>query len=42
MDRDLAAALVMLLWSLSELPRFETSLVGVDAASSTFDTSNIK
>ena len=38
MDRDLAAALVMLLWSLSQLPGFETSLVDADAASSTSDT----
>ncbi len=38
MDRDLAAALVMLLWSLGKLPGFETSLVDADAASSTSDT----
>jgi putative transposase len=38
MDRDLAAALVMLLWSQGKLPGFETSLVDVDATSSTSDT----
>jgi putative transposase len=38
MDRDLAAALVMLLWALSELPGLETSLVGVDVTSSTSGT----
>ncbi|HEY9739741.1 MAG TPA: transposase [Coleofasciculaceae cyanobacterium] len=38
MDRDLAAALVMLLWPQGKLPGFETSLVGVDVASSTSDT----
>jgi putative transposase len=38
MDRDLAAALVMLLWSQGKLPGFETSLVDADAASSTSDT----
>ncbi len=32
----------MSVWSLSELPGFETTLVGVDAASSTFDTSKRK
>ena len=42
MDRDLAAALVMLLWSLSKLPGFETSLVDADVASSTSDTSKRK
>jgi putative transposase len=35
MDRDLAAALVMLLWSQGKLPGFETSLVDADVASST-------
>ena len=38
MDRDLAAALVMLLWSQGKLPGLGTSLVGVDVASSTSDT----
>ena len=38
MDRDLAAALVMLLWSQGKLLGFETSLVDADAASSTSDT----
>ena len=48
MDRDLAAALVMLLWSQGKLPGFETSLVDADseavasprasAASATYDT----
>jgi len=38
MDRDLAAALVMLLWAQGKLPGFETSLVDADAASSTSDT----
>jgi putative transposase len=38
MDRDLAAALVMLLWSQGKLPGFETSLVDADASSSTSDT----
>jgi putative transposase len=38
MDRDLAAALVMLLWSQGKLPGLETSLVDADAASSTSDT----
>jgi putative transposase len=38
LDRDLAAALVMLLWSQGKLPGFETSLVDADAASSTSDT----
>ena len=38
MDRDLAAALVMLLWSLGLLPGLETSLVGADASSSTSGT----
>ncbi|MEW6491604.1 MAG: transposase [Cyanobacteriota bacterium] len=38
MDRDLAAALVMLLWSQGKLPGFETSLVDADVASSTSDT----
>jgi len=38
MDRDLAAALVMLLWSQGKLPGFETSLVDADAASATSDT----
>jgi putative transposase len=38
MDRDLAAALVMLLWSQGKLPGFETTLVDADASSSTSDT----
>ena len=38
MDRDLAAALVMLLWSQGKLPGLETSLVDADASSSTSDT----
>lgn len=48
LDRDLAAALVMLLWAQGKLPGFETSLVDADSeavasprasvASSTFDT----
>ncbi len=38
MDRDLAAALVMLLWSQGKLPGFETSLVDADVTSSTSDT----
>lgn len=38
LDRDLAAALVMLLWSQGKLPGFETSLVDADAFSSTSDT----
>ncbi len=38
MDRDLAAALVMLLWSQGKLPGFETNLVDADASSSTSDT----
>ena len=38
MDRDLAAALVMLLWSQGKLPGFETSLVDADVTSSTPDT----
>jgi len=38
MDRDLAAALVMLLWSQGKLPGFETSLVDADASSSTSGT----
>jgi putative transposase len=42
MDRDLAAALVMLLWSQGKLPGFETNLVGADVASSTSDTSKRK
>jgi len=42
MDRDLSAALVMLLWSQGKLPGFETSLVSVDASSSTSDTSKRK
>ncbi len=42
MDRDLTAALVMLLWSLGLLPGFETSLVDADVASSTSDTSKRK
>jgi len=37
-DRDLAAALVMLLWSQGKLPGFETGLVDADASSSTSDT----
>ena len=42
MDRDLAAALVMLLWAQGKLPGLETSLVGVDVASSTSDTCKCK
>ena len=42
MDRDLAAALVMLLWSQGKLPGFETSLVDADVTSSTSDTSKRK
>jgi putative transposase len=42
MDRDLAAALVMLLWSQGKLPGFETSLVDADVASSTSDISKRK
>ncbi|NET62297.1 MAG: transposase [Symploca sp. SIO2E6] len=42
MDRDLAAALVMLLWAQGKLPGFETSLVDADVASSTSDTSKRK
>ncbi|MBD0265708.1 MAG: transposase [Tolypothrix sp. Co-bin9] len=42
MDRDLAAALVMLLWSQGKLPGFETSLVDADVASSTSGTSKRK
>ncbi len=38
MDRDLAAALVMLLWAQGKLPGFETSLVDADATSSTSGT----
>lgn len=38
MDRDLAAALVMLLWSQGKLPGLETSLVDADATSSTSST----
>ena len=38
MDRDLAAALVMLLWSQGKLPGFETSLVDADVPSSTSNT----
>jgi putative transposase len=38
MDRDLAAALVMLLWSQGKLLGFETSLVDADAKSATSDT----
>jgi len=38
MDRDLAAALVMLLWALGILPGFGTSLVDADASSSTSET----
>jgi len=41
-DRDLAAALVMLLWSQGKLPGLETSLVDADVASSTSDTSKRK
>ena len=42
LDRDIAAALVMLLWSLGKLPGFETSLVDADVSSSTSDTSKRK
>jgi putative transposase len=38
MDRDLAAALVMLLWALSKLPGFGTSLADADVSSSTSGT----
>lgn len=38
MDRDLAAALVMLLWAQGKLPGSETGLVGADATSSTSKT----
>jgi len=38
MDRDLAAALVMLLWSQGKLPGFGTSLVDADVSSSTVKT----
>jgi putative transposase len=38
MDRDLAAALVMLLWAQGKLPGLETSLVDADVASATSDT----
>ena len=38
MDRDLAAALVMLLWSQGKLPGYETCLVDADASSSTSGT----
>ncbi|MFB8787852.1 MAG: transposase [Potamolinea sp.] len=38
MDRDLAAALVMLLWATGKLPASGTGVVGVDVASSTSDT----
>jgi putative transposase len=37
-DRDLAAALVMLLWAQGKLPGFGTSLVGVDPSGSTSKT----
>ncbi|MEW6496186.1 MAG: transposase, partial [Cyanobacteriota bacterium] len=37
-DRDLAAALVMLLWSQGKLPGFETSLVDADVTSATSGT----
>ena len=42
LDRDVSAALVMLLWSQGKLPGFETSLVSVDVSSSTPDTSKRK
>ncbi|HBB30489.1 MAG TPA: transposase [Cyanobacteria bacterium UBA8803] len=42
MDRDLAAALVMLLWGQGKLPGFETNLVDADVSSSTSDTSKRK
>jgi putative transposase len=38
MDRDLAAALVMLLWAQGKLLGFGTSLVDADASSSTAHT----
>lgn len=38
MDRDLAAALVMLLWSQGKLPGFGTSLLDADVTSSTSRT----
>lgn len=42
MDRDLAAALVMLLWAQGKLPGFETNLVDADAKASTSNTSKRK
>lgn len=39
MDRDTAAALVMLLWAQGKLPGFGTSLVDADVSSSTSKTS---
>jgi putative transposase len=42
LDRDLAAALVMLLWSQGKLLGFETSLIDADVTSSTSDTSKRK
>lgn len=38
MARDLAAALVMLLWALGKLPGLGTSLVDADVSSSTSET----
>ncbi len=38
MDRDLAAALVMLLWAIGKLPASGTGVVGDDASSSTVKT----
>jgi putative transposase len=42
MDRDLAAALVMLLWAQGKLPGLGTNLVDADASSSTSCTSKRK
>ena len=42
MDRDLTAALVMLLWALSKLPGFGTNLADADVSSSTSCTSKRK
>ncbi len=42
MDRDLAAALVMLLWAQGKLPGFGTSLADADVSSSTSCTSKRK
>lgn len=42
LDRDLAAAQVMLLWALGKLPASGTGVVGVDVSSSTSGTSKRK